>query len=237
MDLFKNNDLTELLNWQFWNYSKSKSFKVGQTTIGLVRIQGDFWLLFDISTITEDLNVYNGVGFKNETQDRFKKYFGRVIVEYKNKSQNLVRLASKVLSECKVSQILEAEFEDDEFPGYDRINLPWTDMKRVINLNTWKTALENQKGVYLITDKSNGKLYVGSAYGDSMIHGRWNQYIKNGHGGNVNLKALTFSHIQEHFSYSILDIYKSTTDDSVIINRESWWKDTLLSRKHGYNKN
>jgi hypothetical protein len=29
--------------------------------------------------------------------------------------------------------------------------------------------LENVKGVYLIVDKSNGKMYVGSAYGDTGI--------------------------------------------------------------------
>jgi len=237
LDLFKNNDINELLKWQFWNYSKSKSFKVGQTTIGLVRIEGDRWLLFDVSTITKDLNIYNGVGFEHETQNQFKKYFGRVIVEYKNTSQNLVRLASSVLSECKVSQILEAKFEDDEFPGYDRINLSWKALHRVINKSAWKTALENQKGVYLITDRSNGKMYVGSAYGENMIHGRWSQYLKNGHGGNVNLKALEFSHIQEYFTYSILDIYKSTVADTTIINRESWWKEILLSRAHGYNQN
>ena len=33
-------------------------------------------------------------------------------------------------------------------------------------------ALRNQKGVYLITDTSNGKMYVGSAYGDEMILNR-----------------------------------------------------------------
>jgi hypothetical protein len=29
----------------------------------------------------------------------------------------------------------------------------------------------------------------------------------------------------------------SFTDDQIIINRESWWKEVLLTRKYGYNKN
>jgi hypothetical protein len=37
----------------------------------------------------------------------------------------------------------------------------------------WKTALEHAKGVYLITDTSNGKRYVGSAYGVTGIWSRW----------------------------------------------------------------
>ena len=37
------------------------------------------------------------------------------------------------------------------------------------NLPSWKTALSNVKGVYIIVDTKNGKQYVGSAYGDECI--------------------------------------------------------------------
>ena len=81
-------------------------------------------------------------------------------------------------------------------------------------------------------------MYVGSAYGTNMIHGRWSNYINNGHGGNIDLqKNLSFEHIQNNFYYSILDIYKSTIDDKIIIKRESWWKNALLTKKFGYNLN
>ena len=110
-------------------------------------------------------------------------------------------------------------------------------MQNILNKGAWKTALENQKGIYLITDKSNGKMYVGSATGDDMIYGRWSTYIKNGHGGNAELRTLDFNHIKDNFYYSILDIYKSTTPDEIILKRESWWKKTLQSRAFGYNKN
>lgn len=55
--------------------------------------------------------------------------------------------------------------------------------------------------------------------------------------GNVDLKGLSLEHIKINFRYSILDIFKSTVDDKYIISRESWWKEILLSRKFGYNKN
>jgi hypothetical protein len=118
-----------------------------------------------------------------------------------------------------------------------RVNISWDEMKRVAEKDNWKTALQNQKGVYLLTDKSNGKMYVGSAYGENMILGRWRAYVSTGHGGNVGLKKLTFDHIKQNFNYSILDIYKSTTDDQIIIDRESWWKEVLQSRQFGYNEN
>ncbi len=107
----------------------------------------------------------------------------------------------------------------------------------MITKEGWVSALKNQKGVYLITDTSNGKMYVGSAYGENMILGRWKSYIRNGHGENKELKRLSFEHIKKNFRYSILDIFKSTTEDTTIIEREGWWKETLQTRKFGYNAN
>lgn len=49
-----------------------------------------------------------------------------------------------------------------------------------------------------------------------MIWGRWKDYIANGNGGNIELKSLDFEYIQKNFRYSILEIYKSTTDDDAM---------------------
>lgn len=236
IEIFKENR-KKLLDWQFWNYSKNKSFYEGQIAIGFVKIEGDKWLLFDISRITKDLNKFRAVGYEFDTLKEYEKYCGRIIIEFKNKSQNMIRKAESVMEHCKILQILEDTFDNDIFPGYENVNLSWQDLKRVINKNIWKTALENQKGIYLITDTVNGKMYVGAAYGNDMIHGRWSQYVRTGHGGNKQLKKLDFEYIKENFRYSILDIYKSTIEDRVIINRENWWKNTLMTRKFGYNIN
>ena len=183
------------------------------------------------------MNILNGVGYEYQDLPEYKKYVGRLIVKFKNKAQTMIRNAESVIDDCYVSQILPDTFDNDLFPGYEKINISWDEMKRVLEKDNWKTALQNQKGVYLLTDKSNGKMYVGSAYGENMILGRWRAYLANGHGGNVGLKKLTFDHIKQNFKYSILDIYKSTTDDQIIIDRESWWKEVLQTRKFGYNEN
>ena len=80
-------------------------------------------------------------------------------------------------------------------------------------------------------------MYVGSAYGEHMLLGRWKSYVKTGNGGNIELKKLTLGYIKNNFKYSILDIFKSTIDDKVILGRESWWKEVLQSREFGYNQN
>ena len=239
IETFKNNEFTTLLNGQYWNYHKNKSFKDGQVTIGLIRIKSNenLWLLFHVGRITSDLNILNGVGYEYENLQEYDKYCGRLIVRFKNSSQNMIRNAESVIDECEVEQILPDVFDNDIFPGYDKVNLSWKELSRVLEKDSWKTALQNQKGVYLITDTSNGKKYIGSAYGDEMILHRWKSYIKSGNGNNKELKELDFEHIKENFRFSILDIYKSTTEMQVIIDRESWWKEVLLSRKFGYNAN
>lgn len=236
-DFYKNADHETMLKGQYWNYNKNKSFKVGQINLGFVKIDDDLWLLFHVGKITKDLNILNGVGYEFEVLPEYEKYFGRLIIRYKNKSQNMVRRADSVIDNCLIEQILPDKFDNDLFPGYENIDLSWSDLSRVIRKETWKTALANQKGVYLITDKSNGKMYVGSAYGDDMILGRWNSYVSSFHGGNVELKNLERNHIMEYFRYSVLEIFKSTTDDKVIINRECWWKKILKTREFGYNLN
>lgn len=239
IEKFKNKEDRDLLNGHYWNYNKNKSFKEGQITIGLIRIKSNenLWLLFHIGKITKDLNLLNDIGYEYETQTEYEKYFGRLIVRFKNSSQNMIRNAESVIEDCEIAQILPDIFDNDIFPGYDKVNLSWNELSRVLEKDTWKTALQNQKGVYLITDKSNGKMYVGSAYGDEMILNRWKHYIKSGNGNNRELKNLDFEHIKKNFSFSILDIYKSTTDSQIIIERENWWKEVLLSRRFGYNAN
>jgi hypothetical protein len=239
IEIYKNGDISSMLKGQYWNYKKNKSFKANQTTIGLVKIKPneDYWLLFHLGKITKDLNILNNVGYEYTDLQEYDKYCGRLVIKFKNKAQTMVRNFESVKDDCYVSQILPDTFDNDLFPGYDKVNVSWSELSRLIEKDNWKTALQNQKGVYLLSDTSNGMQYVGSAYGEDMILGRWRSYLKTGHGGNTKLKMFEFEHIRKNFRFSILDIYKSTTSDQIIIERENWWKEVLQSRLFGYNEN
>lgn len=85
-------------------------------------------------------------------------------------------------------------------------------------------------------------MYVGSATSHTgMLLQRWKSYVANGHGGNKELEALVrlqgFEYIKQNFTYSLLENYNSKVDDHFILKRESWWKETLLTRTFGYNDN
>jgi len=239
IEFYEEKNFEVLLEGQYWNYKKYKVYKEGQITIGFIRINSseNLWLLFHIGRVTKDLNILNGIGYEYEILPEYQKYFGRLIIRYKNRVQTMIRLAKTVMDNCEVVQLLPEPFDNDIFPGYDRVNITWKTLSRVISKESWKTALKNQKGVYLITDISTGKMYVGSAYGKNMILGRWKSYVKNGHGGNIELKKFSFEYIKRNFKYSILEIFKSTIDDNIIIERESWWKSVLLTKEFGYNRN
>lgn len=238
IETFKNNKTETLLEWQYWNYT-NKSYKEGQITLWFIRIKknDNLWLLFHIGKVTKDLKISNWVWYEYEILSEYQKYFWRLIIKFKNSSQNMIRNANSVIDNCEIVQILPDIFDNDIFPWYEKVNISWQELSRVLEKDTWKTALQNQKWVYLITDTSNGKMYVWSAYWSEMILNRWKSYIHTGHWWNIELKKLNFEHIKKYFRYSILDIYKSTTDNDIIIQRESWWKETLLSRLFWYNAN
>src|SRR5438132_1627163 len=55
--------------------------------------------------------------------------------------------------------------------------------------SSWQAALAQWRGIYSIFDASDGKRYVGSAYGAANLLGRWTDYATTGHGGNKLLKG------------------------------------------------
>ena len=229
--------------WLFWR-NKQRYFNVGQIAICLLKLSYDTWLLTTVKRVTKELGVYDGINYEGEEIAEYSKYFGRVIIKYHKTTQTQGMHYNTVYDELEVLEILPSIFDGDEFPGYDKVRLSYSQLSSIIERNkrSWITALENQKAVYLITDKSNGKLYVGSATSKKgMLLSRWSSYASNGHGGNVELKKLVSKHgleyIKKHFQYSILENYNARVDDKVILERESWWKETLKSREFGYNDN
>lgn len=172
-----------------------------------------------------------------------KEFIGKLVVGFDLKEESSsaarqrYRNLESLLDKMEVLE-LKREVIKVEFPGYDSVNVSWKELESLIETPAWKTALENQKAVYLIVDTKTGKKYVGSAYGDNMLLGRWRNYIANGHGGNKLLRPLDFEYIKENFKYSILETFKSSVDDETIINKESFWKEVLLTRgEFGYNDN
>jgi hypothetical protein len=216
---------------------------VGNIAICFVKMPYDTWPLTTVKRVTKELGVTDGINYEGEEIDSLKQYFGRVVVRYHKKRSVVMRLAG-IADELEVVEVLPSIYDGENFPGYDKVRLSYPQLKTILDRHKsdWVAALENQKAVYLITNLSNGKQYVGSATGDNgMLLERWSNYVKDGHGGDVELKDIVakqgFDHVKKYFQYSILENYNARVDKDVILQRESWWKTTLGTREFGYNGN
>lgn len=242
MDEYKADPDKVNIQWLFWR-TKRKNFRVGDVVICFLELSNNKWLLTTIKKITKDLDKENAVNYEGEELKEFKKYFGRVIVMY-HKKRSQCYLYKKICKELIVNGILPTQFDGEDFPGYDKVRLSYSQLEAIIKRGKrdWVSALTNQKAVYLITDIHTGKLYVGSATGEEgMLLQRWQSYVGNGHGGNKGLIELVnkegLDYVRRCFQYSILENYNAKVDDKIILEREAWWKGVLGSRDFGYNKN
>lgn len=171
-----------------------------------------------------------------------KEFVGRLLIRYPGPgARGRAFLLEKYYNELKVTQLLDKQFGGEAFVGYENVEHTFRQLEQIIQQDRpdWKGPLQNVKGVYLIVDRSNGKMYVGSAYGDSGIWSRWSADVKDGHGGNDQLTRLIakkgIGHARRNFCFSILEFRSMRTDDQAIIAREQYWKRVLGSCEFGYN--
>jgi hypothetical protein len=130
-------------------------------------------------------------------------------------------------------QVVEVRpaFREEAFPGFLEYIQP---LSKITKLPlSWATALQATRGVYLLTCPRTKEQYVGSATGEKGFWGRWQDYVQNGHGGNVALKSSEPSDYQ----VCVLEVAgtSATTDD--IIKMEIKWKRKLQSKEMGLNRN
>ena len=132
-------------------------------------------------------------------------------------------------------------------PGYEKIDLPFHELETLTHNDRpdWRTALENAKGVYLITVNTANTVqqYVGAAYGEQGIWSRWKEYIESGDGGNARLRDLVGEggrdYCRQHFRFALLEHMPRNTLDETVLNREAHWKEILGTRRDegGLNEN
>ena len=182
---------------------------------------------------------WSGRSFDLRETDRLASYRRRLTVSWPNARRWWVHGATA--ARCEVLSL--ADPIAPSFPGFDALVLTQAQLRTVINdplYQHWRTALESVQGVYLITDASSGRHYVGQTAGGQRILGRWSQYADNGHGGNKELLSLFDRDPvhSEHFVYSLLRVFGPSVEAEVVFAAESHYKNALMSRQpFGLNHN
>lgn len=123
---------------------------------------------------------------------------------------------------------------EPHFPGFRSFIHPVDDVPALPN--GWQQVLRSVKGVYLLVDVDSGQQYVGSAKGTDSLLGRWLSYAAGGDGGDVALKAAAKGG-RRTYQVSVLEVVDENTPDDTIEQIESFWKNKLLSRRFGLNRN
>lgn len=223
--------------------------------LSLIYYEKDIWMFGGIYKVLPVLPIpiqnnqgWSGWKYETELTDKATEYIGRAFFRFKKEfraSYPTLELDPKngePIAEMPLSHILDKRVALTDFLGFDLVNIDYKTLKYIVsdNILSWKSALSNVKGIYLIIDTNTGKQYVGSAYGDECIWQRWANYAKDGHGGNVELKELlkiNGTDYKYNFKYSILEVCNMNLGNEYIISRESHWKEVLLTRQFGLNSN
>ena len=116
-------------------------------------------------------------------------------------------------------------------PGSDELGLTWGELDNLPR--SWVHRLCQWRGIYFILDGADGKGYVGSAYGEKNLYGRWKNYAEKGDGGNKLLR----DRAPDKFRFSILELVSPTETQDEVCRREKNWKDRLHTREFGLNAN
>lgn len=230
---------------QWQERQNQKNFQCKQI-LSLIHLGGMRWLF---AGVYEVLGVASGKWkpttcymYSTKEIDGLNQLTGRALVEFKKDFRASYLRGKKYADQLIVVAIREQRMTIGDFPGFNDILLSHRMLQTLVRESnpSWRAALSNVAGVYLITDTSTGKHYVGSAYGGDGIWQRWTTYATTGHGGNKELRDLLKEAGPDHvhfFQFTLLEVCDINSSDEQIIARETHWKTILRSREFGLNSN
>lgn len=169
----------------------------------------------------------------------FAALVDRLVIEWTNDPVNWAKTGD---SATGMAVVEISDPVDVAFPGFDGILIGYDELQSVISderYKQWQTALRSVQGIYVIADTLTGKLYVGKADGIGGFLGRWSEYAKNGHGGNIALRELAAADAlhRQHFQFSILQVFSPSAPGAQVDAAEAHFKRVLLTRQFGMNLN
>jgi hypothetical protein len=169
------------------------------------------------------------IWFDLELTDTYEDWKGKLILAWPPPGIAWTRWADR--NEFPVKAILEENMLVKAMPGSDELGLTWGELDNLPR--SWVHTLCQWRGIYFILDGADGKGYVGSAYGEKNLYGRWKNYAEKGDGGNKLLR----DRAPDKFRFSILELVSPTETQGEVCRREKNWKERLHTREFGLNAN
>ena len=225
----------EFDEWKCWNEPGSFNRDYVISLISLPPRDSGRWLFAGIHRCLGGEETYSPETDRDEykhnltEEQHYAEMNGRLVVEIERIFRQPKAIAANWIRDIAVREIYPKRLSIGEFPGFKAVNISRVQLGIIFgeSLKSWRAALPNVAGMYLIMDTATGKPYVGSAYGDEGLWGRWSEYADSGHGGNVELQKLlkeNGSDYVKNFRYAILEISDPLSSDDEIREREEHWK-------------
>ena len=232
---------------EYQEYQTKKNFNKSHI-LSLIFLGANKWLFAgywkSMGTSKKQVKKGGNLFYKYNTKliDGLEHLTGRAIISFEKNFRASYLIGPKYEKQLFLSELREEVMSVGDFPGYNSVNLSFNILKLIISQqnSSWKGALSNVSGIYIITDTKTGKHYIGSAYGGEGLWQRWSVYSKTGHGSNKELERILSANTKEYaknFQFSILEICDLNDSKENVINRESHWKEVLKTRDFGLNDN
>lgn len=176
---------------------------------------------------TEDMP--NCLAFELDALNHYTDWIGKLVIAWPKPHQQWWRWAAR--GSFMIQQVSANSLFVRGMPRWHDLVLSWRELQALPP--AWRSALAQWRGIYFIYDAARGAGYVGAAYGEENILGRWRDYARSGHGGNVALRGSVATDLR----FSILQRTSPDLDVADVIALEASWKARLHTREFGFNRN
>ena len=200
--LYRNAGPIEIDEKTFWRMPENGELRDGFGMLG--------WLENDRKT---------ALWFELKEENNLMEYRGRLEITWAPPAKSWYRWAHK--NSFPITAIHEESVLDSQPIDWRMLSLEWVEL--TVLPKSWEDKLSQWRGIYLIENTKDRKLYVGAAYGENNLLGRWRDYMRSGDGGNKLLKNLD----PKFFRFSILQITAHDLPADEVIELEKTWKKRL----------
>lgn len=235
----------EWLGWNSWRGHRDDFNRRFIFSVAQMRDEPTTWLFGGVFEVVGRRQMPDAYSYDIDFRPEFLSGFVRRLkVQYRPPGRHVRGLRfDAAIDAMTIAEVLPTGYTGVPFPGHDSISQTLGELEVVYRhqRSDWRGALEHMKGVYVIHDRTSGKPYVGSAYGDTGIWSRWGQYVESLHGGNLDLRDLVDregdQYVRDNLVFALLEFWSMRMPDAFVLEREAYWKRVLLSREFGHNSN
>ncbi|MBP3887582.1 MAG: GIY-YIG nuclease family protein [Cellulosilyticum sp.] len=199
-----------------------------------------FFRIYHAKEINEELEKeLNGLPETKKSTTVTIDYVSSDYTSLAKRIKNIL-LDTNIINKCRMSSkyARTSRFEGLELPDIDTSDsnvlgqvYTWRDIISIYEDESSDNKLKeilSKKGIYIQRSRDGKSRYIGSAYGEEGIIGRWMKHL-NSNGDAQHLNLFVLENGYNEVVFSVIEFYEA--DD--IIKREKMWKDILGTINYG----